>query len=84
MMAIYLPCRKNIHSLEYAHMFFEHVISKHGIRANIVTDHGTPFTSRFWTPVCFHMIFYHRLSIGCHTQTEGLTNQQNQTMEKYL
>jgi hypothetical protein len=83
-MAIYLPCRKDIDSPELARMFFEHVICKHGVRNNIVTDHGTQFTSRFGTPVCSHMSSDHRLSAAFHSQTNGETEQQNQTMEQYL
>jgi hypothetical protein len=45
MMVIYLPCRKDIDSLELARMFFEYVICKHGVPDNIITDRGTQFTS---------------------------------------
>jgi len=83
-MAIYLPCRKDIDSLELAHMFFEHVICNHGVPNNIVTDRGTQFTSRFWTRVCSHMSIDHRLSTAFHPQTDSQTEWQNQTMEQYL
>jgi hypothetical protein len=46
-MAIYLPCRKDVDSLELARMFFEEVICKHGVPSNIVTDRGSQFTNRF-------------------------------------
>jgi len=46
-MAIYLPCQKDINSPELARLFFEHVICKRGVPDNIVTNHGTLFTSRF-------------------------------------
>jgi hypothetical protein len=45
-MAIYLPCRKDVDSLELARIF-EEVITKHGVPSNIVTDRGSQFTSRF-------------------------------------
>jgi len=82
--SIYLPCRKNIDSPELAHMFFEHVICKHHVSNNIVTDRGMQFTSRFWTRVCSHMSIEHRLSTAFHPQTDGQTERQNQTMEQYL
>jgi len=83
-MAIYLPCRKDVDSPELAHRFFEHVICKHSVPNNIVTDCGTQFTSRFWTPVCYHIPIDHRLSTALVPQTDGQTKRQNQTMEQFL
>jgi hypothetical protein len=37
-MVIYLPCRKDVDSPELARLFFEHVICKHGVPDNIITD----------------------------------------------
>jgi len=76
-MAIYLPCRKDIDSPELARMFFEHVICKHGIPDNIITDRGPQFTSRFWDRVCSHLSIDHRLSTAFHPQTDGQTERQN-------
>jgi IS30 family transposase len=83
-MAIYLPCRKDIDSPEMARMIFEHVICKHGVPNNIVTDRGMQFTSRFWTRVCSHMSIDHRHSTAFHPQTDGQTERQNLTMEQYF
>jgi len=83
-MAIYLPCRKDIDSPELSRLVFEHVLWKHGVPYNIVTDRGKEFTSRFWTPVCSHMSIDHRLSTAFHPQSNGQMEQQNQTFEQYL
>jgi hypothetical protein len=83
-MAMYLPCRKDIDSPELARMFFEHVICKHGIPDNIITDRGPQFTSLFWDRVCSHLSIDHRLSTAFYPQTDGQTDRQNQTMEQYL
>jgi len=83
-MAIYQPCQKDIDSLELARMFIEHVICKHGVPDNIVTDRGTQFTCWFLTWICSHMSIDHRLSTAFHPQTDGQTERQNQTMEQYL
>jgi len=83
-MAIYLPCRKEIESPELACMFFEHVICKHGVPNNFITDGGTQFTSRLWTRVCCLMSIDHRLSTAFYPQTNGQTERQNWTMEQYL
>jgi len=83
-MVIYLPCRQDIDSPELARLFFEHVLCKHGVPHNIITDRGKESTSRFWTRVCSHMSTDHRLSTAFHPQTDGQTERQNQTMEQYL
>jgi len=83
-MATYLPSRKDIDSPELARMFFEHMMCKHGVPDNIVTDRGKEFTSRFWDRVCSHLSINHRLSTAFHPQTDGQKERQNQTMEQYL
>jgi hypothetical protein len=55
-MAIYLPCRKDVDSLELERMFLEEVICKHGVPSNIVTDRGSQFTSSLWDRVCSHLM----------------------------
>jgi len=83
-MASHLPCRKDIDSPELARLFFEHILCKHGVPDNIVTDRGKEFTSRFWARDCFHMSTDHLLSTAFHPQTDGQMERQNQTMEQYL
>jgi len=79
-MAIYLPRWNNIDSPELARMFFEHVICKHSVPINIMSECGTQFTSGFWIWVCSHMSIDHRLSTAFHPQTDGQTERQNETM----
>jgi len=83
-MAIYLPCRKDIHSPELAGMFFEHVICKQGVLDNIITEHGTQFTRPFCNRVCSHMSINHCLLTAFHPKTDVQPERQNQTMEQYL
>jgi hypothetical protein len=82
--AIYLPCRKDGDSPELAGMFFEHVICERGLPDDIVTDGWKEYTTRFWKQVCSHLGINHRLSTAFHPQTNGQTEQHNQTMEQYL
>jgi transposase InsO family protein len=83
-MAINLPCQKDIDTPELARLFFEHINCKRGVPDDIVTDHGTQFTSQFWTRVCTHLSTDHPLSTAFHPQTDGRAERQNQTMEQYL
>jgi len=83
-MAIYLPCRKDMDSPELAHILFVHQICKHGIPHNIIADRRPQYTSRFLDRACSHMSNDRQLSIAFHPQTNGQTEQQNQTIELYL
>ena len=83
-MAIYLPCTEDINSPELGRMFFEHMICKHGVPDNIVTDCWKEFTSRLRNQVCSHLSINHRQWTAFHPQTDGQMERQNQTMEHYL
>lgn len=83
-MAIYPQCRKDIDSPELGRLFFEHVICRHRLPDNLITDRGRQFYSRFWKQVCSHLSIDHRLSRAFHPQTHGQTEKQNQTIEHYL
>ena len=49
-----------------------------------MSDHGSLFTSKFWSTFCFYLGAQHHLSTAFHLQTDGQTEQQNQTLEHYL
>jgi len=83
-MANYLPCRRDIDSPEQPLTYFEHVICKRDIPDNIVTNRRQEFTSQFWNRVSSHLSISHRLSTAFQPQTDGQTEQQNQTMEQYI
>ncbi len=42
------------------------------------------FTSKFWSPLCFHLKIQRRLSSVFHFQTDRQIECQNQILEKYL
>ena len=65
-------------------MGFMYVSCDHYAPGNIVTDHGKVFTSRRWKRVCSYLSVNRRLSTAFYPQTDGQTEWQNQTMQKYL
>ena len=83
-MAIYFSCRKDSDSPELALMFLEHVICKHGIPDNIITDCTTQFTRWFCTWVCSYNSINHRLYTAFNPHNVGQTESQNRTTEHYL
>jgi aromatic ring hydroxylase len=62
----------------------KHIFSKHGVPADIVSDRGKLFVSKFWTSLC------HLLDIRCnhsttyHPETDSQTEQVNQILEQYI
>jgi hypothetical protein len=83
-MAVYLPCRNHIDSSQLGQILFEHVIGKRGKPDNLVANYGKEFTSRFWNRVCSLLSINHKLSTAFYQQTNGQTEQHNQTMGRYL
>jgi len=80
----YIPCRKTIDSLELAKIFFKYWVKDQGIPADIVSDRGSVFTSKFWSAFCFHLKVRRKLSTAFHPQTDGQTERQNQGIEGFL
>ena len=62
----------------------EEVFLRFGAPDGAVTDRTSVFTSDFWSQVCYSMKVKCRLSTAFHPQTDGQTEQQNQTLEHYL
>ena len=50
----------------------------------LVTDRDKLFSSEKWTSFCFHMRCCCNLSTAFHSQTDGQTERQNQSVEAYL
>jgi len=47
-----VPCHTTLDAVQFAHLFVTHVIAKHGVPADVVTDRGAIFTGKFWSAVC--------------------------------
>jgi hypothetical protein len=80
----YIPCRKTINAPELAQLFFQQWVRDQGIPADIVTDRGSVFTSKFWSALCFYIKTRQKLSTAFHRQTDGQTERQNQGVEAFL
>lgn len=82
--AMYLPCSKTIDAPAFADLLFDRWVSMFGMPKNIISDRGSLFTSHFWSTLCHWLSVRRRLSTAYHPQTDGQTERQNQTMERYL
>ena len=83
-MAVYLPCTTEIDAQALAELFFEEVILRFGPPEGIISDRGSVFTSTFWSEICYYSKVKRRLSTAFHPQTDGQTERQNQSLERYL
>jgi len=83
-MSHFIPCLKSTDAPGFARMYLDHVVRLHGISQSLVSDHGSIFTSHFWTSLSNMMGLKQRISTAFHPQTDGQTERMNQTLEQYL
>uniref|UniRef100_A0A3B1KG24 Gypsy retrotransposon integrase-like protein 1 n=1 Tax=Astyanax mexicanus TaxID=7994 RepID=A0A3B1KG24_ASTMX len=67
-----------------AEVVLDQVVRIHGIPADIVSDRGAQFTSRFWGAFCRLLGTEVSLSSGFHPQSNGQTERVNQDLERTL
>lgn len=83
-MSIFIPTHNTIDAPGVAQLFLRHVFSKHGTPADIVSDRGKHFISRFWSSLCDLLHIKSNLSTAYHPETDGQTERVNQILEQYL
>lgn len=80
---IFEPC-KRIDTDTIAEKFIKEVYRHHGTPAAIVSDRGKQFVGRMWKRLCQLLQIKRRLSTAYHPETDGSTENANQTLEAYL
>lgn len=83
-LARYILTTKEITAPELAELFVIHVFKDFGLPKGMTSDRGSVFTSKFWASLCFYLTIRRRLSTAFHPQTDGQTENLNQTLEHYL
>ena len=69
---------------ETAELLVQHVVRPHGFPADVVSDRGPQFTSRFWRAFCASVGASVSLSSGFHPETNGQSERMNQELESTL
>src|SRR5436189_5612383 len=83
-MARYICCDKEVDAEQLVDIIKEEIIGQYGAPHGIVTDHGSIFTSNYWSNICYLLRVTWRISTAVHPQTDRLTKRQNQTVQAYL
>eukprot|EP00833_Pecoramyces_ruminatium_P005424 jgi/Orpsp1_1/1179456/evm.model.c7180000069415.2 len=60
------------------------VLKFHGFPKIIVSDHGSQFSSEFWTSLCYAFQIKPRLATAHHQQSNGQVEHANAVIEQYL
>ena len=79
-----VPTTTTCNAEEFAYLFKNHVISKHGCPADIVSDRGSVFSGKFWTTVCHALQLHMSMSTAFHPQSDGATETVNKMVEQVL
>ncbi|MBW0495877.1 hypothetical protein O181_035592 [Austropuccinia psidii MF-1] len=83
-MAIFITAYGEITALDLAKIFINHVFSKHGLPASIVSYRESLFVSSFWTQLHKKLKISRALSAAFHPEKDGQTERVNQILEQYL
>ncbi len=77
-------CSETITASQLADLFVHHIFRLHGLPEEIISDRGPQFRSQFWKSTLKLLGIKQSLSTTAHPQTDGQTEQTNQTLEQYL
>lgn len=82
--AIFIAYKEQSTAEELGYTLLKYVVSKHGLPAEIISDRGTTFVSKYWQSLAARMGTNHKASTAYHPQTDGQTERVNQIVESYL
>jgi hypothetical protein len=82
--AHFLPVGNRFTAMQYAKLYFDRVVTLHGVPLTIVSDRGSVFVSRFWEQLQKCLGTRLLRSSAYHPQTDGQTERINQVLEDML
>ena len=83
-MAHFCPTNTTITAEGTADLYLHHVFKHHGLPADIVSDRGPQFVSRFTRALLESCDIKGNRSTAFHPESDGQTERVNQTLEQYL
>ena len=82
--ALCVPCHSTLNTVEFAKLFVDQVILRHGLPEHLISDRDPRWTSEFWRAVARELNLHLSLSSSHHPQHDGQTEIVNQTIETML
>ncbi|CAI7918000.1 unnamed protein product [Closterium sp. NIES-54] len=80
----FIPTNATATAEATAHLFFDLIITIHGIPATLISDRDPKFTSKFWKELMGLLGTKLAMSSAYHPQTDGQTERLNQVVEQLL
>eukprot|EP00833_Pecoramyces_ruminatium_P013116 jgi/Orpsp1_1/1187148/evm.model.d7180000055754.1 len=79
-----IPCADVPSADLTARLLLCNVFRYHGFPKTIVSDHGSQFSSEFWTSLCSAIRAKPRLATAHHQQSNGQVERANSVVEQYI
>ncbi|CAI7810412.1 unnamed protein product [Closterium sp. NIES-53] len=83
-MGHFIPTNATATAEATARLFFDRIITIHGIPATLLSDRDPKFTSKFWKELMGLLGTKLAMSSAYHPQTDGQTERLNQVVEQLL
>ncbi|CAI7796059.1 unnamed protein product [Closterium sp. NIES-54] len=83
-MGHFIPTNATTTAEAIARLFFDRIITIHGIPATLISDRDPKFTSKFWKGLMGLLGTKLAMSSAYHPQTDGQTERLNQVVEQLL
>ncbi|CAI7801731.1 unnamed protein product, partial [Closterium sp. NIES-54] len=83
-MGHFIPTNATATAEATARLFFDRIITIHGIPATLISDRDPKFTSKFWKELMGLLGTKLAMSSAYHPQTDGHTERLNQVVEQLL
>jgi hypothetical protein len=79
-----MQCSNKTMATNVATMLYQHVFKLHGLPCQIMSDRGTQFAVQVFQEFCKNLGIKSSMSTAYHPQTNGQTEQVNQSLKNYL
>jgi transposase InsO family protein len=78
------PCKETMGTTDLAKLYFNKVFPHYGVSIKIILDRDPRLTSKLAREICQEADIKQNISTTYHPQTDGQSEQTNQTLKTYL
>jgi hypothetical protein len=80
----FFPITNQFSAKDLAQLLYERIWTQHGLPLQIISNRGTQFAAALFQEWCELLGIKSTMSTAYHPQTDGQTEQVNQTLEQYI